>query len=85
MKNIPIKTFITIHKYTANILEWKPINKSLITMDKIGINKAKYLLLNFIPAYIEMAIIGVKLGACGSNLMNAKDNINMNGIILFST
>ena len=52
------------------------MNTSLITIENIGINIAKYLLLNFIPAYIEIAIIGVKLGACGSNQKNANDSIS---------
>ena len=72
---MPIKTFNTMQKYTASILEWNPINKSLNTIENNGTINARYLLLNFIPAYIERAIIGVKFGAWGINLIKANDNI----------
>lgn len=71
----PISTVAVKAIYTASISAWNPRTRSLRNIAASGIMKASAFFPIYAPPNKAIAAIGVKLGQCGINLINAPATI----------
>ena len=70
------KTVIKRVGYTTKIPVWRPINISEINIAIIGVKYEYKFCLNFMPANMHVANMGVKFGGWGINLEKARKKID---------